>query len=229
MDAELACGAVPRLGKRPPRRRVARKVMERQRTSSSSARAPRTVRPSSKASRWRRLHKTESIDDWEKAKPKPKPPPPGPDNHDTVTVLALDKKGQPRRPSVRLGLAHKAARPRRTRFAAIGSDVTLTNTGGAAGATAREEIIRLGGSHLVVRPSAQAKNPAGSVLNCGEKGELQCGAARRTPGAGGVSGAWTSRVASAPPPRPLEVRESTWPAPPARARWKAKELDGEAN
>src|SRR5260370_15270439 len=77
------------------------------------------------------LHTPESIAEWEKTKPKPKPPPPGPDNHDTVTVLALDKKGNLGGLCTTSGLAHNL--PGRVGDSPlIGSGLYDDNTGGSA-------------------------------------------------------------------------------------------------
>src|SRR5205085_2607944 len=85
-------------------------------------------------------------------RPKPRKPDekPEPVGHDTVTVLALDRKGSLGGVCTTSGLAHKL--PGRVGDSPlIGPGLFVDNTGGAAGATGvGEEIIRAGGSLLVV-------------------------------------------------------------------------------
>src|SRR5262249_62329018 len=104
----------------------------------------------------------ESVATWEKRRPhpaRPEPPrrrdpapPPGapPGSHDTVTVLALDQKGSLGGVCSTSGLAHKL--PGRVGDSPlIGPGLYVDNTAGAAGATGvGEEIIRIGGSVLIV-------------------------------------------------------------------------------
>ncbi len=113
----------------------------------------------------------ESVASWEKRKPhpaRPEPPkrrdaaPPAtpPDQgHDTVTVLALDEKGSLGGVCTTSGLAHKL--PGRVGDSPlIGSGLYVDNQGGAAGATGvGEEIIRAGGSLLVVEAMRAGKSP----------------------------------------------------------------------
>lgn len=117
----------------------------------------------------------ESVAEWEKSRPKPRPPEPktpsgipaapgagrggSPDNHDTVTVLALDQKGSLGGVCTTSGLAHKL--PGRVGDSPlIGSGLYVDNTAGAAGGTGvGEEIIRIGGSLLIVEALRAGKSP----------------------------------------------------------------------
>jgi isoaspartyl peptidase/L-asparaginase-like protein (Ntn-hydrolase superfamily) len=110
------------------------------------------------------LHTPESVAQWEKVRPKPakpKTPPDGapPDSHDTVTVLALDKKGSLGGVCTTSGLAHKL--PGRVGDSPlIGHGLYVDNTAGAAGGTGvGEEIIRAGGSLLIVEAMRNGKHP----------------------------------------------------------------------
>jgi isoaspartyl peptidase/L-asparaginase-like protein (Ntn-hydrolase superfamily) len=117
----------------------------------------------------------ESLKKWEegrkakgKAKPKAAPVRPKaadsgggepPFSHDTVTVLALDQKGSLGGVCSTSGLAHKL--PGRVGDSPlIGHGLYVDNTGGAAGATGvGEEIIRIGGSLMVVEAMRSGKTP----------------------------------------------------------------------
>ncbi len=103
----------------------------------------------------------ESVAEWEKKRPRANPPPPGnPEGgHDTVTVLALDQKGNLGGVCTTSGLAHKL--PGRVGDSPlIGAGLYVDNTGGAAGATGvGEEIIRVGGSLLLVEAMRAGKSP----------------------------------------------------------------------
>jgi len=108
------------------------------------------------------LNTPESVAEWEKRKP-PSHPPPAPErkpsaaitgeppfSHDTVTVLALDQGGALAGACSTSGLAHKL--PGRVGDSPlIGAGLYVDNAAGAAGATGvGEEVIRIGGSLLVV-------------------------------------------------------------------------------
>ena len=98
------------------------------------------------------LHTPESLAEWEKRrqrKPDQEAPQPS-DSHDTVTVLALDQQGLLAGVCSTSGLAHKL--PGRVGDSPlIGAGLYVDNSAGAAGATGcGEEIIRAGGSLLVV-------------------------------------------------------------------------------
>jgi isoaspartyl peptidase/L-asparaginase-like protein (Ntn-hydrolase superfamily) len=105
----------------------------------------------------------ESVAEWEKARPRPgRPPAPRgapPDSHDTVTVLALDGKGSLGGVCTTSGLAHKL--PGRVGDSPlIGAGLYVDNTAGAAGATGvGEEVIRVGGSLLMVEAMRAGKTP----------------------------------------------------------------------
>src|SRR4051812_28508176 len=79
--------------------------------------------------------------------------------HDTVTVLALDRKGSLGGVCTTSGLAHKL--PGRVGDSPlIGAGLYVDNTAGAGGATGvGEEIIRIGGSLLIVEALRAGKTP----------------------------------------------------------------------
>jgi isoaspartyl peptidase/L-asparaginase-like protein (Ntn-hydrolase superfamily) len=115
----------------------------------------------------------ESVAEWEKVRPKKggakrgrpagraaAPAPPGPPlTHDTVTVLALDKKGVLGGVCTTSGLAHKL--PGRVGDSPlIGAGLYVDDSAGAAGGTGvGEEIIRVGGSLLIVEAMRAGKSP----------------------------------------------------------------------
>src|SRR5262249_59108071 len=94
------------------------------------------------------LHTPESVAEWEKTRPKAKQPPK--DDHDTVAVLALDRKGSLGGVCTTSGLAHKL--PGRVGDSPlIGAGLYVDNTAGAAGATGTGEgIIRICGHFLIL-------------------------------------------------------------------------------
>ena len=93
--------------------------------------------------------------------PKEKPSGGGepPFSHDTVTVLALDAKGHLGGTCSTSGLAHKL--PGRVGDSPIiGAGLYVDDTAGGAGATGvGEEIIRIGGSLLIVEALRAGKSP----------------------------------------------------------------------
>jgi isoaspartyl peptidase/L-asparaginase-like protein (Ntn-hydrolase superfamily) len=104
----------------------------------------------------------ESVAEWEKKKPRPArraARAPSADEHDTVTVLALDKKGSLGGVCTTSGLPHKL--PGRVGDSPlIGSGLYVDDSAGAAGATGvGEEIIRVGGSLLIVEAMRAGKTP----------------------------------------------------------------------
>ncbi len=108
------------------------------------------------------LNTPESVAEWVKRKPKPKQPekkPPGDANHDTVTVLAVDRKGNLGGVCTTSGLAHKL--PGRVGDSPIiGAGLYVDNLAGAAGATGvGEEVIRIGGSLIIVEAMRAGKTP----------------------------------------------------------------------
>src|SRR5262245_40012415 len=119
------------------------------------------------------LHTPESVAEWEKTKPKgpkketstksrdlaPQGTFPSDDSHDTVTVLAMDKKGPLGGVCTTSGLAHKL--PGRVGDSPlIGSGLYVDNDAGAAGGTGvGEEIIRVGASLLIVEAMRAGKSP----------------------------------------------------------------------
>ena len=160
----LNCGAVAGLENVRHAAAVARKVMEK---------TPHVLLVGEGA-RWfamqqgfplETLNTPESVAEWVKRKPKGTPPkkdppdgaPPG--SHDTVTVLAVDKKGNLGGVCTTAGLAHKL--PGRVGDSPlIGPGLYVDNTAGAAGATGvGEEIIRVGGSLLIVEAMRAGKSP----------------------------------------------------------------------
>lgn len=109
------------------------------------------------------LNTPESLAAWEKGRRRDKkneePPQPPPDSHDTVTVLALDKAGNLGGVCTTSGLAYKL--PGRVGDSPlIGHGLYVDNTAGAAGGTGvGEEIIRVGGSLLIVEAMRVGKSP----------------------------------------------------------------------
>jgi isoaspartyl peptidase/L-asparaginase-like protein (Ntn-hydrolase superfamily) len=112
----------------------------------------------------------ESVAIWQQQRAKlqppaatPAPPKPGgggpPDSHDTVTVLALDRKGSLGGVCTTSGLAHKL--PGRVGDSPlIGHGLYVDDTAGAAGGTGvGEEIIRVGGGVLIVEAMRSGKSP----------------------------------------------------------------------
>jgi N4-(beta-N-acetylglucosaminyl)-L-asparaginase len=101
----------------------------------------------------------ESAAAWEKARPKPWTPAKPSDDHDTVTVLALDKTGSLAGVCTTSGLAHKL--PGRVGDSPlIGAGLYVDDTAGAGGGTGvGEEIIRIVGSHLIVEALRVGKSP----------------------------------------------------------------------
>ncbi len=101
----------------------------------------------------------ESVTAWERARPKPRMPAKPNDDHDTVTVLALDKTGSLAGVCTTSGLAHKL--PGRVGDSPlIGAGLYVDDTAGAAGGTGvGEEIIRIVGSHLIVEALRTGKSP----------------------------------------------------------------------
>ncbi len=119
------------------------------------------------------LNTPESVAEWEKTRPKGRgtkrtgaarrdlavqgtfPS----DSHDTVTVLALDKKGLLGGVCTTSGLAHKL--PGRVGDSPIiGAGLYVDDAAGAAGGTGvGEEIIRVGGSLLLVEAMRAGKSP----------------------------------------------------------------------
>jgi N4-(beta-N-acetylglucosaminyl)-L-asparaginase len=112
------------------------------------------------------LNTPESLAEWERRRPKAKPKPPGnargndpPLGHDTVTVLALDQKGNLGGVCTTSGLAHKL--PGRVGDSPIiGAGLYVDNLAGGAGGTGvGEEIIRVGGSLLIVEALRAGRTP----------------------------------------------------------------------
>ena len=114
------------------------------------------------------LNTPESLAVWIKRRPqKPEPKPNGkgapveplPYGHDTVAVLALDQKGSLGGACSTSGLAHKL--PGRVGDSPlIGCGLYVDDKAGAAGATGMgEEIIRIGGSFLIVEAMRAGRSP----------------------------------------------------------------------
>jgi N4-(beta-N-acetylglucosaminyl)-L-asparaginase len=117
------------------------------------------------------LNTPESVAEWEKTRPKAaagkrgasarrdEAAPIPADTHDTVTVLALDKKGSLGGVCTTSGLAHKL--PGRVGDSPIiGAGLYVDDKAGAAGGTGvGEEIIRVGGSLLMVEAMRAGKSP----------------------------------------------------------------------
>ncbi len=164
MDGQtLACGAVAGLENVKHPAALARRVMEK---------TPHILLVGDGA-RWfameqgfplEDLHTPESLAQWYRTRPKNskfQSPAEGvsPTNHDTVTVLALDQKGNLGGVCTTSGLAHKL--PGRVGDSPlIGAGLYVDNTAGAAGGTGvGEEIIRIGGSLLIVEAMRAGKSP----------------------------------------------------------------------
>ena len=144
------------------------------------------------------LNTPESVAEWEKRRPRSSRSPPEQEgsrprraagSHDTVTVLALDAKGNLGGVCTTSGLAHKL--PGRVGDSPlIGAGLYVDNTAGAAGATGvGEEIIRIGGSLLIVEAMRAGKTPQEACELAVRRGQRGGGAPRRASGAGRVSGA----------------------------------------
>ncbi|HLW66742.1 MAG TPA: N(4)-(beta-N-acetylglucosaminyl)-L-asparaginase [Gemmataceae bacterium] len=107
----------------------------------------------------------ESVAKWEKTKPRadrpavPPAPPGSPTNHDTVNVLALDKKGHLGGVCTTSGLPHKL--PGRVGDSPlIGAGLYVDDAAGAAGATGvGEEVIRIAGTVFIVELMRFGKSP----------------------------------------------------------------------
>src|SRR5262249_23984703 len=110
------------------------------------------------------LHTPESVAEWEEKRPRErptpdKPPEKPPEGHDTVAVLALDKEGSLGGVCTTSGLPYKL--PGRVGDSPlIGHGLYVDNTAGAAGGTGvGEEIIRIGGSMLIVEAMRAGRSP----------------------------------------------------------------------
>jgi len=112
------------------------------------------------------LNTPEGLIEWEKRRPgaaAPKKPASGggepPFSHDTVTVLGLDAKGHLGGVCSTSGLAHKL--PGRVGDSPlIGAGLYVDDTAGAAGGTGiGEEIIRIGGSLIIVEAMRAGRTP----------------------------------------------------------------------
>lgn len=100
----------------------------------------------------------ESLAEWQKTRPRPPKPAPPSDSHDTVTVLVRDQSGSLGGVCTTSGLAHKL--PGRVGDSPlIGHGLYVDNAAGAAGATGvGEEVIRIGGSLLIVEAMRGGKS-----------------------------------------------------------------------
>lgn len=97
----------------------------------------------------------QSVAEWYKNKPKTLLP----TGHDTVTVLALDQKGNLGGVCTTSGLGYKL-HGRVGDSPIIGAGLYVDDEAGAAGATGvGEEIIRIGGSHFIVEQMRSGKTP----------------------------------------------------------------------
>ncbi len=145
----LACGAVCALENVRHPAALARRVMEK---------TPHVLL-AGEGARWFAMQQgfpmeslltPESLAAWEKGRQRARPAPPPPSGHDTITVLALDARGDLGGCCSTSGLAHKL--PGRVGDSPlVGHALYVDNTAGAAGGTGQgEEIIRIGGSMLIV-------------------------------------------------------------------------------
>jgi N4-(beta-N-acetylglucosaminyl)-L-asparaginase len=97
----------------------------------------------------------QSVAEWYKNKPKTLLP----QGHDTVTVLALDQKGNLGGVCTTSGLSYKL-HGRVGDSPIIGAGLYVDDEAGAAGATGvGEEIIRIGGSYFIVEQMRAGKTP----------------------------------------------------------------------
>jgi N4-(beta-N-acetylglucosaminyl)-L-asparaginase len=106
------------------------------------------------------LNTAASVAQWYKTRPRERGTgKSGDDSHDTVTVLARDAGGLLGGVCTTSGLAHKL--PGRVGDSPlIGHGLYVDDSAGAAGATGvGEEIIRIGGSFVVVEAMRQGKSP----------------------------------------------------------------------
>jgi N4-(beta-N-acetylglucosaminyl)-L-asparaginase len=112
-------------------------------------------------------------------------------NHDTVTVLSLDKKGHLGGVCTTSGLAYKL--PGRVGDSPIiGAGLYVDDLAGAAGATGvGEEVIRIGGSLFIVEQMRSGKSPQ-------EACELACKRANAAAGRRGVHPAQVAFLALDP-------------------------------
>jgi len=160
--ATLACGGVAALENVRHAAAVARRVMEK---------TPHILLVGQGAQQFaiqqgfplETLNTPESVAEWEKLREKKKRPKEpqdrAPEDHDTVTVLALDKKGNLGGVCTTSGLSLKMS-GRVGDSPLIGHGLYVDNAGGAAGATGiGEEIIRIGGSMMVVEAMRAGKTP----------------------------------------------------------------------
>lgn len=168
--ATLACGAVAGLENIRHAAAVARRVMEK---------TPHVLLVGAGAQLFavregfplETLLTPDSVSEWERGKERPrtdlrKPQTalasatdPRADSHDTVTVLTLDRRGSLGGVCTTSGLAYKL--PGRVGDSPlIGAGLYVDNRAGAAGATGvGEEIIRIGGSLLIVEAMRVGKSP----------------------------------------------------------------------
>jgi isoaspartyl peptidase/L-asparaginase-like protein (Ntn-hydrolase superfamily) len=160
--ATLACGAVAGLENVRHAAAVARRVMEK---------TPHVLLVGRGAQQFaiqqgfplETLHTPESVAEWEKTRAKARRAAQAPGTpaigHDTVAVLALDRKGTLGGVCTTSGLAHKL--PGRVGDSPlIGHGLYVDNMAGAAGGTGvGEEIIRIGGSLTVVEAMRTGKSP----------------------------------------------------------------------
>ncbi|HTU88973.1 MAG TPA: N(4)-(beta-N-acetylglucosaminyl)-L-asparaginase [Gemmataceae bacterium] len=158
MDGQtLACGGVAGLENVRHAAAVARRVMEK---------TPHVLLVGQGAQQFaiqqgfplETLLTPESVAEWEKKRPAANRQRELP-GHDTVAVLALDGKGSLGGVCTTSGLTHKL--PGRVGDSPlIGSGLYVDNTAGAAGATGvGEEVIRIGGSLLIVEAMRAGKSP----------------------------------------------------------------------
>jgi isoaspartyl peptidase/L-asparaginase-like protein (Ntn-hydrolase superfamily) len=158
----LACGAVAGLENIRHPAALARRVMER---------TPHVLLVGEGARLFavqqgfplQHLSTPESLAEWERRRPKPRGRAPAQagalPGHDTVAVLALDNKGSLGGVCSTSGLAHKL--PGRVGDSPlIGHGLYVDDKAGAAGATGvGEEIIRVGGSLLIVEAMRAGRSP----------------------------------------------------------------------
>jgi N4-(beta-N-acetylglucosaminyl)-L-asparaginase len=156
----LACGSVAAVENIMHVSALARRVMEKTPNIYLVGEGARTFAVQ-QGFRLENLQTPETLAKWLKNRPKddrPAPPNVPPVNHDTVAVLALDQKGSLAGVCSTSGLAYKL--PGRVGDSPIiGAGLYVDNSAGAAGGTGvGEEIIRVGGSFLIVEAMRAGKS-----------------------------------------------------------------------
>jgi isoaspartyl peptidase/L-asparaginase-like protein (Ntn-hydrolase superfamily) len=168
--ANLACGGVAGLENVRHAAALARRVMEKtanvllvgqgaQQFALQQGFALETLSTPQSVAEWEKMRDRRQRREQQGNEKEDEAPSGPPMTHDTVTVLALDRKGSQGGVCSTSGMAHKL--PGRVGDSPlIGSGLYVDNSAGAAGATGvGEEIIRIGGSLLIVEALRAGKTP----------------------------------------------------------------------